>query len=217
MPLNLTQYGIKGYFNPIVLSSEYGRQKPDPSIFHDAARLANSPTSECVYIGDRIARDISGSKRAGYKLSIQIQHDIMHGELDEGATPDFIIKDMTELLEILRSEEISAKESLKEKSPDKNIRAVLFDADGVLYYRKNKNIEFNKYLRRLGVESKENPDSQLHYFRRQAFIGRITYEQYKTAILKLYGITDPVLISRGIQISLEERDKFSFSMAPWKL
>jgi HAD superfamily hydrolase (TIGR01549 family) len=117
---------------------------------------------------------------------------------------------MTELLEILRSEEISAKESLKEKSSDKNIQAVLFVADGVLYYRKNKDIEFNKYLRQLGVESKEIPDSQLHYFRRQAFIGRMTYEQYKTAVLKLYDITDSVLVSHGIQISLEERDKIQF-------
>jgi HAD superfamily hydrolase (TIGR01509 family) len=210
VPLNLTQYGIHDYFNPIVLSSEYGRRKPDPAIFHYAARLANSPTSECIYIGDRIARDILGSKRAGYKLSIQIQHDFKHGEPDEGATPDFIIKDMTELLEILRSEEVSAKESHKEKSSDKNIRAVLFDADGVLYYRKNKDLEFNEYLKQLGVESKEIPDSQIHQFRRQAFIGRMTYEQYKTAILKLYGITDPVLVSHGIQISLEERDKIQF-------
>ena len=30
VPLNLTQYGIKHYFNPIVLSSEYKRRKPDP-------------------------------------------------------------------------------------------------------------------------------------------------------------------------------------------
>jgi putative hydrolase of the HAD superfamily len=65
VPLNLTQYAIKGYFNPIVLSIEYGRRKPDPAIFHYAARLANSPTSECVYIGDRVARDILGSKRTG--------------------------------------------------------------------------------------------------------------------------------------------------------
>src|SRR4030042_3821209 len=149
VPLNLSQYGIRHYFNPIVLSSEYKRRKPDPAIFHYAARLANSPTSECIYIGDRIARDILGSKRAGYKLSIQIQHDFKHGEPDEGATPDFIIKDMTDLLEILRSEEVSAKESLKEKSSDKNIRAVLFDADGVLYYRKNKDLEFNEYLKQL--------------------------------------------------------------------
>ncbi|OGN90972.1 MAG: hypothetical protein A2Y88_06135, partial [Chloroflexi bacterium RBG_13_48_10] len=84
VPLNLTQYGIKHYFNPIILSSEYKWRKPDPSIFHFAARLANCPTSECIYIGDRIARDIVGAKRAGYKLAIQIKHDFKHGENDDG-------------------------------------------------------------------------------------------------------------------------------------
>ena len=43
VPLNLSQYGIKHYFNPIVLSSEYKRRKPDPSIFHYAARLVKYP------------------------------------------------------------------------------------------------------------------------------------------------------------------------------
>ena len=66
VPANLEAYGIRQYFDPLVLSSEYGRRKPDPAIFHHAARLANVPTSPCVYIGDRIARDVLGAKRAGF-------------------------------------------------------------------------------------------------------------------------------------------------------
>ena len=68
-----------------MLSSEYGRRKPDPAIFHYAARLAKVPTSECIYIGDRIARDVVGAKRAGFHMAIQIAHDFQHGEQDEGA------------------------------------------------------------------------------------------------------------------------------------
>ena len=63
VPLNLEQYGLRHYFNPLVLSSEYGRRKPDPAIFHHAARLAGVPTSHCLYVGDRIARDILGRAR----------------------------------------------------------------------------------------------------------------------------------------------------------
>ena len=66
--------------------------------------LSNTPTSECIYIGDRISRDIVGAKRAGFKLAIQIQHDFNHGENDDGATPDLIFNNMTELLELLSSE-----------------------------------------------------------------------------------------------------------------
>ena len=210
VPLNLTQYGIKHYFNPIVLSSEYKRRKPDPSIFHYAARLAISPTSECIYIGDRIARDIVGAKRAGFKLAIQIQHDFKHGEQDDGATPDLILTNMTELLDVLRSDQQSNKQSAKMKPSDNNIRAVLFDADGVLYYRNNKDKEFKEFLRKLGVDYEEIPESRRLDIRRKASIGQITYEQYKAAVLQLYGVTDQNLVSRGIQVSLEERDNVLF-------
>ncbi len=116
VPLNLAQYGIKHYFNPIVLSSEYKWRKPDPSIFHFAARLANCATSECIYIGDRIARDIVGAKRAGYKLAIQIKHDFKHGENDDGAIPDLILNNMTELLDVLSSEIQSSVETHQKNS-----------------------------------------------------------------------------------------------------
>ena len=210
VPLNLSQYGIKHYFNPIVLSSEYKRRKPDPAIFHYAARLSNSPTSECIYIGDRISRDIVGAKRAGFKLAIHIKHDFNHGESDEGATPDLILNNMTELLEILRMEYQSTMEIKTEKASNNKIRAVLFDADGVLYYRKNKDQEINSFIKQYGTPSMNVPDSEINQLRHQAFIGQITFEQYKAAILNLYGITDPALVSRGIQKAKEEKDKIQF-------
>jgi putative hydrolase of the HAD superfamily len=98
VPTNLKDYGIIDYFHPIVLSSEYGRRKPDPSIFHYAARLINAPTSQCVYVGDRVVRDIDGARRAGFGLAIQIRHDFEHGENDKGFKPDAVIDNMTELL-----------------------------------------------------------------------------------------------------------------------
>ena len=104
VPTNLKAYGIFHYFDPIVLSSEYGRRKPDPAIFHHAARLANVPASACLYIGDRIVRDIDGAQRAGFGKSVQIRHDFEHGENDEGAMPDAVIVNMTELLDILRAD-----------------------------------------------------------------------------------------------------------------
>src|SRR4030043_1328336 len=118
VPLNLKQYGIHHFFNPIVLSSEYGRRKPDPAIFHYAARLSNSPTSECIYIGDRISRDIVGAKRAGFKLAIQIKHDFNHGESDEGAIPDLVINNMHELLDVLHTEIQTNNERQKKYATD---------------------------------------------------------------------------------------------------
>ncbi len=137
VPANLELYGIRHYFDPIVLSSEYGRRKPDPAIFHYAARLANVPASQCVYIGDRIVRDILGAKRAGYRLAVQIRHDYDHGEVDEGATPDAVINDMTEFLEILQTELNSESVIPAAKDSQNQIRALLFDAGDILYYRQN--------------------------------------------------------------------------------
>ena len=210
VPLNLGQYGIKHYFNPIVLSSEYKRRKPDPAIFHYAARLSNSPTSECIYIGDRISRDILGAKSAGFKLAIQIKHDFNHGECDEGAIPDLILNNMTELLEILQKEYKSPGQSQMEKGSNNKIRAVLFDADGILYYRKNKDQELNPFIKQYGIPNTVIPDSEMNHLRHQAFIGQISFEQYKTAVLNLHGITDPNLVTRGIQRAIIEKDKIQF-------
>lgn len=210
VPLNLSEYGILGYFNPIVLSSEYGRRKPDPSIFHYAARLANSPTSECIYIGDRISRDIVGAKRAGFKLAIQIQHEFKHGEKDEGATPDLILNDMTELLDVLKSDAQSSSDSISKRATDKHVRAILFDAEGILYYRKDKRREYRKIFKELDIKTRVLPESKIQKYRHLASIGHITFDQYKQEVLQLYGITDPAQISRGIQIAQEESEKVQY-------
>jgi putative hydrolase of the HAD superfamily len=209
VPLNLSEYGIIDYFHPIVLSSEYKRRKPDPAIFHHAARLANTPTSECIFIGDRVARDILGAKRAGFRLAIQITNDFKHGEQDEGAMPDVIINDMTELLDLLQ-EETQGEQNESQNFHLRNIRAVLFDADGVLYYRKDKNREYRKIMKEFNLQIAEFPENKKEHYRRMASIGLITFDEYKQKVLELMGVKDPAQIARGIQIANEESENVSF-------
>jgi len=102
VPDNLRKYRIKDFFEPVILSSVFGRRKPDPVIFQHAANLVNLPVEDCAYVGDRIARDIVGARQAGFGLAVQIINDFDHGEDDTGAEPDAIIYQMTELLEILK-------------------------------------------------------------------------------------------------------------------
>jgi putative hydrolase of the HAD superfamily len=186
------------------------RRKPDPAIFHYAARLSNSPTSECIYIGDRISRDVLGAKRAGFKLAIQIKHDFIHGEKDDGATPDLIINNMTELLEILEKENQAKHKLSAQKSIDNKIRAVLFDADGVLYYRKDRDEEVNAFIKKFGKRGIDIADTAIKNLRHKAFIGQITFEQYKAEVFKLYGITDPQLIAGGIQKAYQDKEDISY-------
>lgn len=210
VPLNLQQYGIKHYFNPIVLSSEYRRRKPDPAIFHYAARLSNSPTSECIYIGDRISRDIVGAKRAGFKLAVLIRHEFGHSEPDEGAVPDHTVNDMNEFLAIIEKEHHTSRQSRAQNATSRDIKAVFFDADGVLYYRNNRDQELNPFIKQYGSPCKDDLEPEINDLRHQAFIGHLTFEQYKTAIFKLYGITDPQLISVGLEKALKEKEDIHF-------
>jgi len=101
VPANLKKYGISAYFDPVVLSSEFGRRKPDPTIFIYAAQLARLQPADCIYVGDRIARDVLGAKQAGFSGAFQIINDYAHGEEDNGAEPDDIFYQMTELLDFI--------------------------------------------------------------------------------------------------------------------
>jgi putative hydrolase of the HAD superfamily len=210
VPLNLEQYGLKHYFSPIVLSSEYKRRKPDPAIFHYAARLANSPTTECIHVGDRISRDILGAKRAGFRRAIQITHDFKHGEIDGGAVPDLIIDNMNELVDYLKNEIASSNEPRPLPAPGSPVRAVFFDADGVLYYRDNKDNGLQAFIKQYGCSPLNTRDKTFTSLRRQAYIGKITFEEYLTKILNNYRINDPKLVATGIDHIIQEKDQIKF-------
>ncbi len=207
VPSNLEQYGLRHYFDPIVLSCEYGRRKPDPAIFHYAARLANVPTSECVYVGDRIARDILGAHKSGFRLAVQIQHDYDHGEEDRGAHPDVFIHQMTELVDILRRElDRPTGESPTEESRARPVRALLFDAGDILYHRPQRGVELKSFLEELSLDAESAQSGEKKLLADQAYTGQISQEQYREAVLRLYGVSQPEQIERGKRI-LEKDDQ----------
>jgi HAD superfamily hydrolase (TIGR01509 family) len=199
---NLDLYGIRQYFDPVVLSSEYGRRKPDPAIFHHAARLANVPASHCVYIGDRIVRDILGAQRAGFRLAVQILHEYDHGEIDEGATPDAVIRNMTEFVDILRAVQ---ERDASIQVDDQPIRAILFDAGDILYYRPHRYQEFAGFLAGLGIDFGQINREQARVFEQQAYRGQISRDQYREELLRICGVTQPSQVEEGKRI-LESDD-----------
>lgn len=103
VPGDLRRYGIRHYFDPVVLSCQYGRRKPDPAIFLHAADLINVPACSCVHIGDRISRDIIGAKRAGFALAVQIRHAFKETPEPETPKPDAVLETMAELPAVLES------------------------------------------------------------------------------------------------------------------
>ena len=199
VPFNLRSYGIIDYFSHIVLSSVYGRRKPDPAIFYYAARLASTPTSACAYIGDKINRDILGSKRAGYRLSVQIKHAYDNGEPDEGATPDAVIHSMHELLPILAQEMSDKTSRFPVNRLPSSIKALFFDAGDILYFRPNKDAFLNRFLDGKTLSPLPDLDSEKLRLKQLAFTGLLKRHAYYEQIIRLYGITDPQDIAEGVQ------------------
>lgn len=101
VPGDLERYGIRSFFDPVVLSCEYGRRKPDPAIFRHAARLAGVPAAACVHIGDRVSRDILGARRAGFALALQIRHDYQETLEPPEPKPDAVLLSMETLPELI--------------------------------------------------------------------------------------------------------------------
>jgi HAD superfamily hydrolase (TIGR01549 family)/HAD superfamily hydrolase (TIGR01509 family) len=200
VPDDLDTYGIRDYFDPIVLSSVYGRRKPDPAIFHYAARLAGVPTSACVHVGDRISRDIIGANKAGYQMAIQIHHQFNSDDDESGSIPDKQIDNMFELIDILRK---TRDNDNKTEYP--KIRALVFDAGDILYYRPNRGVRFKKFLDENNLTPVENHTVEISQITQQAFIGKIDQDTFRSSILRLFGLNQPELIKRGKQI-LEDED-----------
>jgi beta-phosphoglucomutase-like phosphatase (HAD superfamily) len=112
VPRAMRYFGLETYFNPVILSSEFGFRKPDPSIFHHAATIAGVPASECWYVGDTVSRDVLGARRAGFRGVVLIRgtiEQVAQKWLDryEPAwfTPDAIIDDLAELPKVIETAE----------------------------------------------------------------------------------------------------------------
>lgn len=197
VPENLKQYGILDYFSLIVLSSEYGRRKPDASIFYYAARQANLPTSSCIYVGDKINRDVLGAKRANFRLAIKINHEFDTDLKDEGAEPDALINNMEELIPLLERE-LEKDRFASIHRNGRKLKALFFDAGDILYYRPNRGENLNKFLEGKTLNPCKTIAEESKKYRELAFSGKIRRHEYYEKVIRLYGIESPQEIARGV-------------------
>ena len=93
--------GLAQYFKSVMLSSVFGKRKPDASIYLEAARQAEVATEQCVYVGDNFARDVEGTRNAGFGMIIIMpDKEDKDMELTPEQTPDLVIDRLTDLLSI---------------------------------------------------------------------------------------------------------------------
>jgi putative hydrolase of the HAD superfamily len=101
IPEWLEAEGLTPYFSAVVLSSTFGRRKPDPSIYLEAACRAGVAPSQCAYVGDNYSRDVRGTRAAGFGKAIILPDPLEEEQPDSPEfTPDVVITSLTGLLDI---------------------------------------------------------------------------------------------------------------------
>jgi FMN hydrolase / 5-amino-6-(5-phospho-D-ribitylamino)uracil phosphatase len=90
--------GLEGIFEFVVFSQDHGIEKPDPEIFKIALIKAACSPKQLLHVGDSLSNDVQGAANAGI-TGIWLNRN---STINPGAvSPDYEIKSLTELLEIL--------------------------------------------------------------------------------------------------------------------
>ncbi len=93
----LSLLGLEDSFDEIIVSEEFGKRKPDISIFEEMAKRLSLPAESIFYVGDHPINDIDSATKAGYK-TIWVKSN---GTWVEGCLkPTFEVETIEELLNI---------------------------------------------------------------------------------------------------------------------
>ncbi|MHA1720708.1 MAG: HAD family hydrolase [Promethearchaeota archaeon] len=101
----LKKYKLISYFDTIVISGEFGVNKPDPRIFHEALKKTGIKSNEAIYIGDSIEFDVKGAISSGFKSflidrneNLQIQSGLNYIPISKLSQISEIIKENSKYL-----------------------------------------------------------------------------------------------------------------------
>jgi putative hydrolase of the HAD superfamily len=59
--------GLGAYFNPVIVSADHGFRKPDPRLIEKALHLMGVTSSDVLFVGNDMYRDIHGASRLNIK------------------------------------------------------------------------------------------------------------------------------------------------------
>lgn len=132
---------LEQVISPVILSAVYGRRKPHPSLFLDAARQLNVHPDQCAYVGDRPSRDVIGAREAGFGCVVIIQaKGLKHEKTDViPMRPDSLITRLPELLELFPKRNGTAPLKRRQRQPD-----YLYDAALSTMWNVGQKMEFNQ-------------------------------------------------------------------------
>ena len=97
----LDNFGLRKFFDIVIISAEVNQRKPNPEIFKKALHDLNVNASDTVFVGDMPELDVKGPKTVGIK-AILIERKPTEAEVS--IKPDRVIRSLTELLAIVEDD-----------------------------------------------------------------------------------------------------------------
>ena len=96
----LNAVGLFGYFDPVIVSGDFGYRKPDKRLFERALTAMKMEPSEVLFVGNDMYNDILGAQTLGMKTVFFRSNQ---GQQEKrGVEPDYIIYNFSELLNAVR-------------------------------------------------------------------------------------------------------------------
>jgi putative hydrolase of the HAD superfamily len=92
--------GLSGYFDPIIVSGDFGYRKPDRRLFQAALDAMKMKASEVLFVGNDMYRDVHGAQKVGMKAVFFRSNQGTQEK--EGVKPDYSIFKFPELLNSIR-------------------------------------------------------------------------------------------------------------------
>lgn len=110
--------GLADYFDPVIVSSDYGYRKPDAGMFKKALKEMKLEPSEVIFIGNDMYRDVSGACNLGIKTIFFRSNQGEH--YCPGTCPDYVIQDFSQLPDAVRF--LEKLEPVSKKSARKKVK-----------------------------------------------------------------------------------------------
>ncbi len=96
----LNAVGLFGYFDPVIVSGDFGYRKPDKRLFESALTAMKMEPSEVLFVGNDMYNDVHGAQKLGMKTVFYKSNQGLQKK--EGVKPDYIIYSFPELLNAIR-------------------------------------------------------------------------------------------------------------------
>lgn len=95
----LSRFGLRDYFDDVVISGDVGVDKPDESIFRLALERLGARPEASAHVGDDPSADVAGATHAGMR-ALWVNRGVLAFEPGEPA-PHHEIQDLREILSLL--------------------------------------------------------------------------------------------------------------------